>query len=296
MDNRPIALKVLLEKAQQQRYAVGAFNCRYLPMIKSVLKAAQSCESPVCIQISQREAKLYEIDLYQFVRKIKEEVKYDSITIPYVIHLDHTSEFDIIKTAIDAGFTSVMIDASQYELFENIARTKEVVQYAHAKDISVEAELGKISSTDKLETDSDEMLYTSPEEARIFIEKTKVDALAISIGTAHGVYAVKNPRIDFGRLKRIRALVDIPLVLHGGTGVPEQSIKKAISIEGGGISKLNIATELEMEFLAAIHRDQRMTVGEINALDDQMIQEGRAAVEKTVQEKMRFFLGSIGQA
>ncbi|MDK2933854.1 MAG: fructose-bisphosphate aldolase, class [Clostridiales bacterium] len=295
MNNKPLVLKTLLEKAQAQCYAIGSFNCRYTPMIKAVMKAAQNCKSPVSIQISQREMRWFQIDLYEFVREVLKSVEEDNITIPYAIHLDHTWDFDVIKTAIDAGFTSVMMDASQYKLEENIAKTKEVVAHAHAKGITVEAELGKIGSTDKQETDIDEMLYTVPEEAKIFVEETSVDYLAVSVGTAHGVYAVKNPKIDFERLKAIRELVKIPLVLHGGSGVPEESIKQAITIPGGGISKVNIATELEMEFLAAINRDKRLSADELKALDVKQVEQGRTAVERIVEEKLKFFLGSANQ-
>ena len=129
-----------------------------------------------------------------------------------------------IKDAIDAGFMSVMIDASQKCFEENAAITKEVVEYAHARGVAVEAELGRIGATDKIETDNDESLYTDPQEAKEFVERTGVDTLAVSIGTAHGVYPVKNPMIDLERLAQIREQIDIPLVLHGGSGLPRETV------------------------------------------------------------------------
>jgi ketose-bisphosphate aldolase len=290
--NKPVVLKGLLEKAQRRGYAVGSFNCRYKPMVRAVLEAAQECSSPVSIQISQKEISWFDINLHEFVDEVLRCVYEYNITIPYSIHLDHTWDFGVIKSAISAGFTSVMIDASKYELDENIARTKQVVDYAHEKGVTVEAELGKIGSADKLETGSDETMYTVPGEAKEFVEKSGADYLAVSIGTAHGVYAVRNPKIDFDRLREIRKLVSIPLVLHGGTGVPEESIKKAINIEGGGISKVNIATELEIALLESVGRSGRMTPADIASMDNESIDKARLAVKNAVKRKIQFFLRS----
>jgi ketose-bisphosphate aldolase len=295
MRNQPMVLKNILEKAQREGYAVGSFNCRYSPMIRAVLQAAQSCSSPVSIQISQRELQWFGINIKEFAEEVLYWADKDDITVPYALHLDHTWEMDIIKEAIDAGFTSVMIDASKHELEENIRITREVVDYAHQRGVTVEGELGKIGSADKLETEYDEVLYTVPEEAERFVEETGVDYLAVSIGTAHGIYLVKNPKIDFNRLKDIRSLVDIPLVLHGGTGVPEESIKRAIEVEGGGISKVNIATELEMALLESLSRTERMTPQEIRDMDEADVKRSREAVKRLVEEKMRNFLGSAGR-
>src|SRR5690606_3247282 len=142
-----------------------------------------------------------------------------------------------IKAAIAAGFTSVMIDASEHPLEENIRRSKEVVEFAHEQGVSVEAELGRIGTSDFIETDSDVELYTVPEEAQYFVEATGADALAVSVGTAHGVYKVRQPNVDYDRLIAIRALTPVHLVLHGGSGVPAEMIARAITIPGGGVSK-----------------------------------------------------------
>ncbi|MGE4282781.1 MAG: ketose-bisphosphate aldolase [Clostridia bacterium] len=296
MENRPITLGKMLTAAQEKYYAVGAFNCRYFPMIESVLRAAQNNKSPVCIEISQKEIELYQIDLYEFVNEVRRTIEREHIIIPYCIHLDHATDFDLIKEAREAGFTSVMIDASQYELAENISRTREVVQYAHVQGISVEAELGTIGSADGLETDNDKMIYTVPEEAAAFVKETNIDALAISIGSAHGIFSGKKPKLDIDRLIRVREFTKIPLVLHGGTGISKKCIRQAITIEGGGISKLNIATELEKAFLAAVGKDKRLSANEIKALDIETVKKARGAVERVVQEKINDFLGSANRA
>jgi fructose-bisphosphate aldolase class II len=155
---------------------------------------------------------------------------------------------------IEAGFTSVMIDASEQPLLENIARSREVVTYAHARGVSVEAELGRIGTTDRIETDDDVELYTDPDEAATFVAATGVDALAVSVGSAHGVYLVRQPKIDFERLHAIRARTSAHLMLHGGSGVPAEMIEQAIKLPGGGVSKVNIATDLEQAALAALGR------------------------------------------
>ena len=290
------SLGKMLQKAQIEGYAIGAFNCRYLLMIKPVLEAAQECRSPVIVQISQREIGWFNVDLQKFYEEAVRCACECGITVPFAVHLDHTRDMAVIRQAIQAGFTSVMIDASDYNLGENIQKTKEVVEYAHAKGVTVEAELGKIGSADKMETDNDQLLYTVPEEAFEFVEKTNVDALAVSIGTAHGVYPVKNPKIDFDRLRKIREMVKIPLVLHGGTGLSEDCIHNAVNIPNGGISKLNVATELELALLEAIGKKNRLTPDEIENLSDTEIQKSRDAVKKAVKEKMVAFLKSAGKA
>jgi ketose-bisphosphate aldolase len=218
------------------------------------------------------------------------------ITVPVVLHLDHTKDPAVITDAIAAGFTSVMIDRSERPLAENIALTKEVVEYAHARGVSVEAELGRIFSGDKIETEEDEELYTVPEAAAQFVRATGVDALAVSVGTAHGVYLVRQPKIDYDRLRAIRVLTPVHLVLHGGSGVPAEMVKRAISLPGGGVSKVNIATDLEQTLLKALGRRQRMTNAELEALPSAERERGSAAVEATVIEKITEFLGSAGKA
>ncbi|CAM4138722.1 class II fructose-bisphosphate aldolase [Paenibacillus alkaliterrae] len=287
-----ITLKQALEMAESHQFAFGSFSPRYTPMIVPVLKAGQAMNSPLIVQISEKELDRYGITPKEFGEQFYAQLERLSITVPVVLHLDHTKVLSMIADAIDAGFTSVMIDASEKPLQENIAITKEVVDYAHAKGVSVEAELGMIGTTDFIETDKDEELYTDPQEAKMFVDATGVDALAVSCGTAHGVYVVRQPKIDFARLQAIRALTPVHLVLHGGSGVPAEMMGHAIRLPGGGVSKVNIATDLEHSFLEAIGREERMTNTECKALSADLLEQGRNAVEQTVSEKIRSFLGS----
>lgn len=283
----------LLRAAQDNHYGIGSFSPRNTFLIEYILRGAEAKKSPVIVQISANEFNWFKVNASEFGKRFY-EIK-DNFNISAALHLDHTKNFDIIKEAIEAGFTSVMIDASDKDFEENIKITKEVVEYAHSKGAAVEAELGKIGATDKIETDNDEELYTVPEEAKEFVERTNVDALAISIGTAHGVYNVKDPKIDFDRLKAIRALTDVPLVLHGGSGLPPHTVQKAIKLEEGGVSKINIATDLEQVFLKAIGSDKRLLNEEIWQLDRDVLARAGLEVQKTVEEKIELYLGSQGK-
>jgi ketose-bisphosphate aldolase len=285
-------LKQVLEVAERHRFAVGSFSPRYVPMISPVLKAAEKTESPVIVQISQKEFERYGITASQFGKEFFQIMDEGEITVPVVLHLDHAKDSHVIQEAIEAGFTSVMIDASEKELEENITITKEVVRYAHEKGVSVEAELGKIGTTDFVETDKDEELYTDPEETKRFVEETGCDALAVSVGTAHGVYLVRNPKVDIERIKAIRTLTSVHLVLHGGSGVPADMIHQAIRLPGGGISKVNIATDLELAMLGALGREDRMTNAECEALPAKSLEKAQRAVEEKVVEKIRYFVQS----
>ncbi|WJH37531.1 class II fructose-bisphosphate aldolase [Paenibacillus sp. CC-CFT747] len=232
----------------------------------------------------------------EFADEFYSRIEAENITVPVVLHLDHTKDMAVIRDAIEAGFTSVMIDASEKELAANIADSKEAADYAHSKGVSVEAELGMIGTTDFVETDKDEELYTDPKEAEQFVRETNVDALAVSCGTAHGVYMVKQPKIDYDRLQAIRSLTPVHLVLHGGSGVPADMMAKAIRLPGGGVSKVNIATDLELAFLGSLGREERMTNEECRNLPADQLEKGRAAVEATVLDKITNFLGSKDMA
>lgn len=282
----------MLKKAQKEGYGVGSFSARNTFLIDYILKAGQAQKSPVIVQISANEFGWFDVTAKEFAERFYEVHKnYEGQA---VLHLDHTKDIAIIKDAIDAGFMSVMIDASQKSFEENIAITKEVVEYAHAKNVAVEAELGKIGATDKIETDNDESLYTDPEEAKEFVERTGVDMLAVSIGTAHGVYPVKNPKIDLERLAQIRQLIDIPLVLHGGSGLPEQTVWDAITVAGGGVSKINIATDLEQAFLGSLGCE-RKTNREIWTMDPVALAKAGDAVQAVVEEKIANFVRSANK-
>jgi fructose-bisphosphate aldolase class II len=291
-----IPLKPALEAAERGGYALGAFAPRYTPMIRPILRAGERTRSPLIVQISQRELQRYGITPQAFAETFAADMEQEQITVPVVLHLDHTKDMEVIAAAIAAGFTSVMIDASEHPLEQNIAITRSVVSYAHARGVSVEGELGMIGTTDFVETERDEELYTDPDEAERFARETGVDALAVSVGTAHGVYNVRQPRVDYNRLQAIRARTPVHLVLHGGSGVPAEMIAQAMRLPGGGISKVNIATDLELAVLGALGRTERMTDAECRALPPGDLERARAAVEQTVIDKITNFVLSEGHA
>lgn len=242
---RLVSSREMLLKAQREGYAVPAFNIHNLETLKSVIEVANELKSPIILAATPGTVKFagpkYLIKMAEAAAEISE--------IPVALHLDHHENLQDIKTCIDLGYPSAMIDASHDEFEENIAKTKEIVDYAHRYDVTVEAELGTLAGIeDDLSVDDADALYTDPHKAKEFVEKTRIDSLAIAIGTAHGLYK-SEPKLDFDRLKVIRSLVDIPLVLHGASGVPAESVKKAIEL---GICKVNIATELKIPFANAI--------------------------------------------
>jgi ketose-bisphosphate aldolase len=289
-------LTEVLSAAEHGGYAVGSFAPRTTAMIKPILCAGQAARSPLIVQISQKELTRYQITPARFAEEFFAQLEREHITVPVVLHLDHTKEFPVIQDAIAAGFTSVMIDASEKPLDENIAISRQVVEYAHARGVSVEAELGRIGTTDFVETEDDEELYTKPDEAQRFVHETSADALAVSVGTAHGVYTVRQPRVDLPRLRAIRALTSVHLVLHGGSGVPAEMMQAAIQLKGGGVSKVNIATDLELAALGALGRESYLTDAEMNALSPEEIKLARAAVEQTALDKINNFVRSRDQA
>ena len=289
-------LKTLLAAAEAGQYCVGAFSPRYTAMIGVVLRAGQDLQSPLIVQISQKELARHEITPTCFAEVFYDEVTRQGITVPATLHLDHTKEMAVIQEAIEAGFTSVMIDASEKPLEENIAISREVAEYARPFDVSVEAELGRITTTDFVESDDDTELYTDPDEGAYFVQQTGVDALAVSCGTAHGVYLVREPKIDYARLSAIRQRTPVHLVLHGGSGVPAEMVHTAIGLPGGGVSKMNIATDLELAALAALGRDAFLTDAEMNALPAAQLKAAQDAVYAVVCDKMQNFVRSAGKA
>jgi ketose-bisphosphate aldolase len=289
-------LKQILPAAERGGYAVGSFSPRTTAMIQPILRVGQAAHSPLIVQISQKELLRYQVTPARFAEEFFIQMEGEHITVPVVLHLDHTREFAIIQDAIAAGFTSVMIDASDKPLDENINLSRQVVEYAHPRGVSVEAELGRIGTADFIETDSDEELYTKPAEAERFVRETGVDALAVSVGTAHGVYTVRQPRIDLPRLRAIRALTSVHLVLHGGSGVPAEMMQAAIQLEGGGVSKVNIATDLELAALTALGRENYLTDADMNAISPEEKALARRAVEQAVTDKIFHFVGSNGKS
>lgn len=287
-----VSLAHLLPPAEAGGYAVGSFAPRYLSMIRHVLVAAQRLASPLIVQISSNELRWFSCTPVEFAGEFRRALREEQITVPVALHLDHTKDLATVEAAIEAGFTSVMIDRSELPLAENIAATRAVVALARPRGVSVEGELGRIFSADKLETAEDEELFTVPDEAAQFATETGVDALAVSVGTAHGVYNVRRPRIDFDRLVAIRRLTPVHLVLHGGSGVPADMIERAIHLPGGGVSKINIATDLEQALLAALGQTGRTSNAELGRLPDLELARAGAAVEAVVADKIEHFLFS----
>jgi fructose-bisphosphate aldolase class II len=291
-----LTLREALPIAERGGFALGSFSPRYTAMIRPVLLAADRARSPLIVQISSNEFRRYGVAPQEFAAEFFAQFRALQVSVPVVLHLDHTKDLATITAAIDAGFTSVMIDASEAPLAENIARSREVAAYAHGRGVSVEAELGRIGTTDRIETDDDVELYTDPAEAAEFVAATGVDALAVSVGTAHGVYLVRQPKVDIERLRAIRARTAVHLVLHGGSGVPAEMVEQAIRLPGGGVSKVNIATDLELAALAALGREERMSNAEMNGLPDEQREQARDAVAACVLDKIANYLGSAGKA
>lgn len=240
-----ISSKQMLINAQKGHYAVPAFNIHNLETLRVVVEAAIELKSPVIIAATPGTIEFSGIEYMLNILNTASEI----YNIPLIFHLDHHENFDKIKKAIDLGCKSVMIDASHFKFEENIEIVKRVVDYAHRFDVSVEAELGRLGGQeDNLIVDSKDSIYTNPEVAAEFIERTGIDSLAVAIGTAHGLYK-EEPKLDFNRLKEIREKTNVPLVLHGASGVPSDSVRKTIEL---GICKVNIATELKIPFSNAI--------------------------------------------
>lgn len=237
----------LLQKSNKMDVAIPAFNIHNLETAKAVIEAASEVNSPVMIATTPGTLRHAEVSCIASIVKSLSELH----EIPIALHLDHCNEYETIIAALRNGYTSVMIDAAELPYEENVKLVRDVVKTAHSIDVPVEAELGRIGGTeDDLTVDEREATLTVPNEAKKFIEDTGIDTLAIAIGTAHGVYKGE-PKLDYERLSKIYNLVDIPLVLHGASGVPTESVKKAIKL---GISKVNIATELKIPMADAIKK------------------------------------------
>ena len=235
----------MLLKAQKERYAVPAFNIHNLETLQTVVETATEMKSPVIIAGTPGTFTYGGRDYIQAMAVVAA----NRYNIPISLHLDHHENFADIKESIDLGTKSVMIDASHHEYDENIAIVKEVVDYAHKYDVTVEAELGRLGGQeDDLVVNETDACYTDPAMAKDYVCKTGIDSLAIAIGTAHGLYK-SEPKIDIERLKQIRAVVDVPLVLHGASGVPFDTVRECIK---HGICKVNIATELKIPFSHAL--------------------------------------------
>ncbi len=301
--------KELLHLAKKGGYAVGAFNMNNMEIVQAIVSAAVAEKSPAIIAVSEGAIQYAGLPyIVSMVRIASEEV-----SIPLSLHLDHGKDLKILRSCIEGGFTSVMIDGSHLEFKDNISVTREVVEMARERGVSVEGELGRLKGIeDKVSVSEREAFLTDPRAAEEFVEKTGVDALAIAIGTSHGAYKFKGEvKLDFERLETIAKRVDIPLVLHGASGVPRQvleraerfgaklpgakgipdeGIQKAVSL---GICKINIDTDLRLSFVGAIREVLTTRPEEFDPR--KILGPGREAIKQTVQAKMRLF-GSSGKA
>lgn len=238
-----VTTKEMLLKAQAGNYAVGAFNVENMEMVMAVIKAAEELNAPVIMQTTPSTVKYAGLDYY--LANVATAAK--NAKVPVAMHLDHGSSFSLAMQALRQGYTSIMIDGSHSVFEENIDITKSVVDSCHPSNIPVEAELGKVGGKED-DLDGGDGGYTDPQEALEFVQKTGVDSLAVAIGTAHGVYKGE-PKLDLDRLVEIRKIVDVPLVLHGASGLSEEAVKESIK---RGICKVNFATELRIAYTEGV--------------------------------------------
>jgi fructose-bisphosphate aldolase class II len=235
----------IYRNAEEGDYAVGGYECYCPEILQAQVVAAEEEQAPFIMQIYPKSLKYFGLSYFIALAKAAAH----NSRVPIAIHLDHGDTFEEVVNCIRNGFTSVMIDGSDLPLEENIALTKKVVKIAHAAGVTVEAEIGKIGGrTGRISPEEAKNYMTDPKEAQILLEETKIDTLAVAVGNASGLYQ-KTPNLDFDRLRKIRKLTGIPLVLHGGSGIPEDMIKKAIEF---GVRKINVATLLKKVFTSGI--------------------------------------------
>ncbi|AYO30120.1 class II fructose-bisphosphate aldolase [Biomaibacter acetigenes] len=278
-------LKEILSETRKNKYAVPAFDVNNLETFKAVVDIAEEEKSPVIAMVLDPDMK--SCTLRYLVPMMKEVAA--SSRIPVCIHLDHGADIQTVARYISLGFNSVMLDASTLSLSENIRVTSQVVEFAHAAGISVEAELGHVGVGLSDSAEDIKGFFTVPSEVEEFVEKTGVDALAVAIGTAHGPYRGQ-PRLDIDRLKDIVKITDTPLVLHGGSLTPDDQVKEAIA---AGISKLNIATELRM----ALFKGLKATISELpeHASLHEIYEKPMEMMKQLVREKIHL-CGSYNRA
>ena len=276
----------LLNKARKGHYAIGAFNVFAMEFLPSILQAAEEESAPVLLQINP--IHFYLADLPEYIRYIKAQI--GKTSVPVGLNLDHGVSREVILQGIQAGFPSVMFDGSRLPYAENIEKTRDIVAICKAIDVTVEAELGMLNDEGlELTSETQDRLFTDPDAAAEFVAETGVDALAVSIGNAHGFYKGE-PKLDFERLQQISEKVPVPLVLHGGSGISEADLQKAISI---GISKINIYTEMSA---AALQRVKQLSENDKDFADyPRVLFQARQAVKDLVKSKMKIF-GSAGKA
>jgi len=282
--------KDILIEATKGKYAVGAFNITNLIQMEAVVETHVEHQAPLIIQTSVSPSKFLGREVLVAIFRTLAQ----SAPIPIALHLDHCEDVDYCKRCADAGYTNIMIDASKQDFEENVRQTKEVVDYCHRLGgVSVEGELGTVSGVeDQIRVAENEALLCNPEQAVEFVERTGLDLLAPAIGTAHGVYKTKNPKVDFERLGRIAQLINgkgvrVPLVVHGGTGLSEEYVRKLIEVGG---SKFNVSTDLKHTLIDTTyeyinqHRDE-YNPGKVDK-----------EVKKAIHDKVSYWIGMLGCA
>ena len=306
-----VTTKEMFEKSMKEGFAIGAFNVNNMEIIQAIVDAAEAQKSPVILQASSSAIKYARMN---YLMKMVEAATENS-EIPVAIHLDHGPDFETCKKCIDAGFTSVMIDGSKYDFEENIAITKKVVDYAHERGVVVEAELGKLAGIeDEVNVSADEAMYTDPEQAKEFVERTGCDSLAIAIGTSHGAYKFKGEaKLRFDILAKIKEKIpNTPIVLHGASsvipelvetcnkyggnipgakGVPNEILNEASKL---GVSKINVDTDLRLAMTASI---RKVFAESPDAFDPRKyLLPAREKIQEVVEFKMKNVFGSSNRA
>ena len=307
-----VTTKEMFEKSMREGFAIGAFNVNNMEIVQAIMDAAAEEHAPVIMQASSSAIKYARINYLMKMVKAAEE---EHPEVPFAIHLDHGPDFETCKMCIDAGFTSVMFDGSKYDFEENVRLTKEVVDYAHAHGVVVEAELGKLAGIeDDVNVSADDAMFTDPAQAEEFVRRTGCDSLAIAIGTSHGAYKFKGEaKLRFDILAKIKERIpNTPIVLHGAStvipelvgqcneygadipgakGVPDEMLHQA-SISG--VSKINVDTDLRLAMTAAI---RKVFVEEPSAFDPRKyLGSARDLIKETVQHKIRDVFGSSNKA
>ena len=306
-----VTTKEMFEKSMKEGFAIGAFNINDMEILQGIVDAAHETQSPVILQASSSAIKYARIGyLMKMVQAATEEYP----EVPIAIHLDHGPDFETAKMCIDNGFTSVMIDGSKYDFEENVALTKQVVEYAHSKGVVVEAELGKLAGIeDDVNVASSDAMYTDPAQAEEFVKRTGCDSLAIAIGTSHGAYKFKGEaKLRFDILKEIKERIpNTPIVLHGAStvipglvdmcnqyggnipgakGVPDEMLHEA---SVSGVSKINVDTDLRLAMTAGI---RKVFVEDPSAFDPRKyLTPARELIKETVAHKMKDVFGSAGK-
>ena len=307
-----VTTKDMFAKSMNENFAVGAFNINNMEIMQAIVDAAAEENSPVILQASSSAIKYARVN---YLMKMLEAAVEEHPNIPIAIHLDHGPDFETCKMCVDAGFTSVMIDGSKYDFEENVALTKQVVDYAHSHGVVVEAELGKLAGIeDEVNVDAKDAMYTDPIQAEDFVKRTGCDSLAIAIGTSHGAYKFKGEaKLRFDILKEIKQRIpNTPIVLHGAStvipelvdmcnkyggnipgakGVPDEMLYEA---SHSGVSKINVDTDLRLAMTGAI---RKVLAEEPNVFDPRKyLTPARDLIKQTVQHKIRDVFGASNKA